>query len=707
MVAVETVLAYAHTWGYWVAFGVALAESLAFVGIIVPGTVLLVAIGMLLGSGVGHIGIAIAFVALGAFVGDVISYYLGRHATRLFRREGFLRSYYFMRAQAFFARFGGVSVFLGRFIGPVRPVIPFVAGFVRMSRARFLFWNGVSAVLYAAVFLLIGYFSAQALYLLSMWSSRDTLLVIFLLAILGGTIILYRVAVRRSRAALSIARSIMRSVRHAIVANADVQRIVRRHPRVWRAIAARFDRTRFTGLPLTLAACAAVLLGIMGANTISGVVRTEAIATVDTRIEQLVAMLRTQSGTVFFWWVTHLGASVVIGIAAVVAVIVLWLHRLWVYIVPFGIALIGAVMTTAFGKIFFARPRPELAVYAEHSLSFPSGHATNAMIFYGFVAYILIRTTRRYTWRVAIFFSAASIIGMVALSRVYLGVHYISDVWAGILVGALWLVIGASVASWYRMHYTGAWRLRIARRVRIGGTVLAISTAVAAYIWYGVAHPVPRISMHGVTYGDTVRVAAPLDIFVREQLRYSETPQGTRQAPMSFLLLARSDDELVRAFRRAGWVGADAVTVASLWRTLRAAVFKESYPTAPMTPSFWNGRVHMFGFQKETQARNVRERHHARFWRTRYVMADGLRIYIGKASLDVGIKWGVTHTIDPAIDIEREVIFQDLMRAGVVAQWSKVSSTQPQMGRNFSGDTFFTDGMLYIITLRTTGDVIQ
>ena len=118
-----------------------------------------------------------------------------------------------------------------------------------------------------------------------------------------------------------------------------------------------------------------------------------------------------------------------------------------------------------------------------------------------------------------------------------------------------------------------------------------------------------------------------------------------------------------------------------------------------MTPSFWNGQVHDFGWEKDTNQHSVRQRHHARFWQTNFKTAQGKNIYVGTASLDTGIKWLVTHQISPDIDTERELIFQDLEQSGVVKNFSWQQFVDPILGQNFSGDQFFTDGQLYILEL--------
>ena len=72
-------------------------------------------------------------------------------------------------------------------------------------------------------------------------------------------------------------------------------------------------------------------------------------------------------------------------------------------------------------------------------------------------------------------------------------------------------------------------------------------------------------------------------------------------------------------------------------------------------------------------------------------------MYVGTASLDTGIKWGITHQINPNIDAERQQVFADLQAAQVVATSREVPFVPAALGKNFTGDPFFTDGKLWYL----------
>jgi undecaprenyl-diphosphatase len=136
---------------------------------------------------------------------------------------------------------------------------------------------------------------------------------------------------------------------------------------------------------------------------------------------------------------------------------------------------------------------------------------------------------------------------------------------------------------------------------------------------------------------------------------------------------------------------------------LRAAFavwFNKEYDTAPVTPAFWDGRPNDFGFQTGTVEESLRVRHHARFWRTGFRTEDGLLIFVGTASFDEGLKWGLTHHIDPNIDAERDFLVTDLRTTGLISSEHRIQLVAPVLGQNLTGDPFFTDGRAIVLQIK-------
>lgn len=125
------------------------------------------------------------------------------------------------------------------------------------------------------------------------------------------------------------------------------------------------------------------------------------------------------------------------------------------------------------------------------------------------------------------------------------------------------------------------------------------------------------------------------------------------------------------------------------------------YPKAPMTPEFWNASVNNLGFEKPTESNSVKKRHYSRFWKTDFKTSNGQYIYVGTASLNENLKWAITHKINPNIDGERTFLFNDLIKANNIKGFQKISFINPEIGKNFVGDLFFTDGQVLIFSIKS------
>lgn len=184
-----SMLQQAGPWIYGLLFFVSLFESLAFVGLFVPGTTIIIVVGILAAQ--GRVAVIDLFlpIIVGSVIGDAISFYLGRQGavwftpgSRLFKPD------YLEKGVRFFEKHGNKSVVLARFIGPLRPVIPFVAGLSRMRSREFFLYNITSAVLFAPTYVLFGYWFGRA------WERArhltGTVEVLFLGLIVAGVAIL-------------------------------------------------------------------------------------------------------------------------------------------------------------------------------------------------------------------------------------------------------------------------------------------------------------------------------------------------------------------------------------------------------------------------------------------------------------------------------------------------------------------------------------
>jgi undecaprenyl-diphosphatase len=176
-------------WSYLIVFLGAALECAAFAGLLVPGESLVLASGFFAHEGVLELDAVMAAVAIGAVVGDNVGYQIGLKLGREWllrhgRRVG-VTPPRLQRAEAFFARHGPKAVFVGRFVGFARALVPFVAGASRMPYRRFLVYDALGAALWSVAFVLLGYGLGASWRVAERWIGRASVLLAGIIAIVG------------------------------------------------------------------------------------------------------------------------------------------------------------------------------------------------------------------------------------------------------------------------------------------------------------------------------------------------------------------------------------------------------------------------------------------------------------------------------------------------------------------------------------------
>jgi hypothetical protein len=169
---------------------------------------------------------------------------------------------------------------------------------------------------------------------------------------------------------------------------------------------------------------------------------------------------------------------------------------------------------------------------------------------------------------------------------------------------------------------------------------------------------------------------------------------------VNLLLIAKNDLHIAAAFTEAGWKTPDKAGMSSFIRVVKALVFKKPYPLAPISPSFWNASIQDFNFIKPIDANRFSDAHHLRIWRTNSLLESRRHIYVGMANAVDGVNWWGIPTIAPDLDAEREFVLHELKQAGETDHDRKVHLVKPQIGKNFLGNQFLTDGKAYVISMK-------
>jgi membrane-associated phospholipid phosphatase len=197
----------------------------------------------------------------------------------------------------------------------------------------------------------------------------------------------------------------------------------------------------YLGLHLTLGLLAAAgCLWIFGGLAID-VVSNDPQVSVDQTVANAIHGLMNPALTTFFLVVTALGSMEAIALVSLGVAVVFGLQRRWLLFGTWVIAAGGSVMLILLLKALFARPRPyfEQPLLLETYYSFPSGHAMEAVVLYGMLAYFAVLALETWSARAAVVFGTSLLVLLIGFSRMYLDVHYFSDVVAGFAAGGVWL----------------------------------------------------------------------------------------------------------------------------------------------------------------------------------------------------------------------------------------------------------------------------
>lgn len=411
---------------------IALFESLALVGLLLPGVVLITALASL----AGHQEVAVSSLLLAAFIGAVLgdgfSFALGytqrERVTRLWPLSR--HPEWLARGARFFQRYGSLSVFFGRFVGPVRPVIPLIAGMLRMPPRTFLWANLVSAALWAPAYVLPGYLLGQTWQqLMDIPAGLEALLVT-----LAISLIVLALAFSWLRHQMSRSGGFYRTLAHG----------ARRHPMLRRT----WLKWSWRGGEIPLASWLLLVFSLGGLSGLTiAVIRQRGPFTIDLQVhaffDTLIVPMLPEAGQVL----ARVGDSA--GILALVLPWGIWLlaRRHLAALLHFAAGLGGIAVFNILGKALIDRPRPDTPDYLTGSLSYPSAHASSAVVLYGLTAAFIAQELppQRRFWA---YWLAIALTLPMALSRLVIGVHWLSDLIGGVLLG---LVVCALVRlAWQR-----------------------------------------------------------------------------------------------------------------------------------------------------------------------------------------------------------------------------------------------------------------
>ena len=390
----------------------------------------------------------IAIAAAGGIIGDAAGYWIGRlGGLALLKRYGrFIHfdEHKLETVHSFFNRHGSKAVFFGRFIALLRTWAALLAGTAEMPYRVFTLYNVLGGITWATLFGTLGYVFGRSLPLLERYIGQASLAVVLLIALV---------------VALWLGWRWFNNNRELLAARVSHywSRFRGRHPSLARFIAARFVRGEYLGLHLTIGFLLSLAAVWLFASVTEDVVHHDPLTRFDLTLTTLFRAHATPLGDRVFVFISLLGSPGAMAIVGAGGGLFLLVRRRWMILAAWVAAFGGAGLLTIVLKNLIQRPRPAAAAEFLYgtTFSFPSGHALGSLVGYGILAYVvgagLVESRRG---RLQLVIATAALVIAIGLSRLYLGVHYFSDVVAGYAVGVLWLSVcisGLQVAQRRRL----------------------------------------------------------------------------------------------------------------------------------------------------------------------------------------------------------------------------------------------------------------
>jgi len=415
-------------------FLIAFCDALVVVGLVVPALPCLIAVGTPVG--LGHINgpYAVACAASGAFIGDGLSYWVGRRwGPQLRQRWPFSRMPKLLdNGEAMFRRHGTKSIFIARFVGAVRPFVPAIAGMLQMQIRRYAVPSALASILWAVAFLAPGWLLGASYDAVAAVADRLALVLAALVAAIGlaWACVLYTWRWFAAHTDELLARTLKWS---------------REHPTFGPYAAALVSPNRPESPALLLLAVCLLAISWAWFALLATLLAKGGPLGLDVSLHAAMRGLRNPLADHLMAALGSLGDTQVLGPASAVVLGYLLWRRRWLAAAHWLAALAFGLVLTSLLAAAVDMPRPDTA---PAGFGFPSVAVTMTTIVFGFFAVLIGRELpgRRRVWP---YLLAGVVTTVVGFARLYLGAHWLSDFVGGTLFGVLWLL---ALGIAYRRH---------------------------------------------------------------------------------------------------------------------------------------------------------------------------------------------------------------------------------------------------------------
>ncbi|AXF16542.1 VTT domain-containing protein [Paraburkholderia caledonica] len=582
-------------WMLTVVFFAAFLESVAVVGTFVPGSTAMFLAGALTGTGSLSLGWVLVWAIVGAIAGDGLSFWLGsRYKKRIVKLWPFSRHPEVLEAgYRFFDKHGAKSVVLARFVGPLRAIVPVVAGMLGMSPVRFYAMNVLSALLWAPAHILPGVVFGASVLLAGAVSFR----LVVVLALLAGSVWL---SYRAAAFLLSHANA------WSNAAGRHLGSWACRHPGPLGRVARRMldpqapDATSVLLASLVVLVCGALFFGVL-----HQVIAGDPLTHVDESVYRFMQSVRTPWGDTVLAALATLGSSATL--AALIVTVTLWmlLERRW-RTVGYWLAAVVFSQMLIFA-LQFAMQRAAPNALMTNTYAFPSNHVAATVIVYGFLAFLLARRVGMLEGLLVVTASTL-VVTVVALAGVYFGRYWVSDAIGGAALSYVWVAIVALTAMLRHPQQppTRSWMPAVVLVVVLAS--MSLQSGLGMMTPPGTPAPLPLARVTQQQWTVSVWKHLPC---------YRSDMGGDRKEPLTLQWVSEGD-AIRRQLRSEGWLEGTDVSAHSL---LSLASPDVPAVALPVLPKLNNGVPSSLVFMRPGDTRA--ERDVLRFWPSGYAVGDG------------------------------------------------------------------------------------
>lgn len=371
---------------------------LEYIGLPIPGESLMMLLGFTR-AGKFEILTSIILAALGTFTGSMIAYTIGYlFGEKVVLKVGkpfHITKDSLDKTSEILKRHDAVYIILCRFIPGARHIVPYLSGISRVGVLKNSFYNLLSGAVWCTTFICLGSFAGRKWQLIGKFVSTYTIMALLLI------IFIYVVFKYFNRHKVQI---------------------------------------------LTLSVCAAVLTGL-----ITELAKNE-LSPLDNTVYGYISKFISGNLTSIMKFISNLGSIYFLSALAVIFITVFFIRRKHrFYGIMIIINLISVLLLNIIFKNIIQRPRPDInQLISVAGYSFPSGHSMISIVFYGYIVYLCSVCIKKPYKQILSVFLILLILA-IGISRIYLGVHYASDVIGGFLSGLSWLIIFSTLTNVLRL----------------------------------------------------------------------------------------------------------------------------------------------------------------------------------------------------------------------------------------------------------------